>query len=73
MLNCEFVFDQMVLMLPPALENKAAEASATNASMSVYSIRSWPRSSVQNCVQNVVIFVCLSDEGLRVEFRSDSA
>jgi hypothetical protein len=30
------VFDQIVLMLEPAVENNAAEANATNASINVY-------------------------------------
>ena len=40
MLSWELVFDQIWLMLVPALENSAAEAKATNANINVYSIRS---------------------------------
>ena len=41
------VAPQMPLMLPPAPMNNAAEASATNAIKSVYSIRSCPCSSAR--------------------------
>src|ERR1022692_3395657 len=60
-LNCELVPEQMILTLLPAVENRAAEPSATKASMRVYSIKSCPCSPVQNCVQNVVIVVCPFD------------
>jgi hypothetical protein len=39
-LNREFATDQIVFMLPPALMNSAADASATNARRRVYSMRS---------------------------------
>ena len=55
MLSCELVFDQIWLMLVPALENRAAEAKATKASIKVYSMRSWPRSSCHKRLQSFFI------------------
>jgi len=55
-LNSELVPDQITFTLLPAVENNAAEASATKASMRAYSIKSCPCWSFQNRVQNVVIF-----------------
>ena len=48
MLNSEFVSLQIELMLAPELMNSAAEANATKAIKSVYSIKSWPCSSCQS-------------------------
>jgi hypothetical protein len=42
--NFELAMFQMLLTLPPAPMNKAAEANATKASSNVYSIRSCPSS-----------------------------
>src|ERR1700723_3159092 len=47
----------MPLMLLPAPMNKAADASATKAIRSVYSIRSWPCSSFRNLLIVVMVFV----------------
>src|SRR5437870_3066969 len=44
----------MPLTLSPAPMNKAAEANATNANSSVYSIRSWPCSSIMKCFKRVI-------------------
>src|SRR5205823_11522560 len=43
--SCVLVALQIAVRLPPAPKNKAAEARATNAINSVYSIRSCPSSS----------------------------
>ena len=48
---------QMPLMLLPAPRNRAADASATNAINSVYSIKSWPCSSVVKCLMIIFMFV----------------
>ena len=46
--NWVFAVVQIELMLPPAPINNAADASATKAINSVYSIKSWPLSSKRN-------------------------
>src|SRR6516162_5573515 len=52
-------------MLPPAPRKRAAEATATNAMSSVYSMRSWPCSSFQKLRKKVIfltpIFLIGSD------------
>ena len=47
LVSCVLAAPQIPLTLVPALINKEAEASATKANSSVYSIRSWPDSSCQ--------------------------
>ena len=54
-LNCRFVVLHILLTLDPELINRAAEASATKAIKSVYSIRSCPRSSRQSVCKETVI------------------
>src|SRR5258708_38646939 len=50
----------MPLMLPPAPRKRAAEASATKAINSVYSMRSWPCSSFQRLRKIVMVVSLLS-------------
>src|SRR5436190_22927348 len=57
----------MPLMLPPAPKKRAAEASATNAMSSVYSMRSWPCSSFQKLRKNVIVVI--SFDWLRLRFH----
>lgn len=54
--SCALAIDQIPLMLTPALINNAAEANATKARSNVYSMRSWPCSSLRNCFKIFTLY-----------------
>jgi hypothetical protein len=53
-MSLEFAMFHILLTLVPAPMKIAADASATNASSNVYSIKSCPRSSLMNPINIVV-------------------